>query len=291
MTRHMRYRRLDITARKTSKIEFLKRQVDDAKTMVAKAQAKYNSFVTKANTFAELYTEAESNKQTAESYWDLFLKVNADLHSINETVEEANLVAVDAFHDVKLLILEWESVTSSTIKAAESIMLAADYINKRKASNPLISNDLVNDAAAAAKAAQTTVKAVVNAFTDALSALSSSAQANNSTELTSVYLNIAISAVLDKTMIPLLNTSTFDNLKISKSEKKKLRALVAEHRPLEKSLKTSLSDAKTKAAQALTASESANKEMNRAKEQLSQAEASLATWEAALTAAETAVAG
>lgn len=287
----MRHRRIDITARKTSKIEFLKRQVDDSKTMVAKAQAKYNSFVTKASTFAELYTEADVNKQTAESYWDLFLKVKADLHAINETVEEANLIAVDAFHDVKQLILQWESVTSDTIQAAESIMLAADYINKRKASNPLISNDLVNDAAAAAKAAQTTVKAVVNAFTDALSALSSSAQANNSTELTSIYLNIAISAIVDKTIRPLLDTDAFAKLNLSKSEKANLKKIVGLHRPLEISLKTSLKNSKTKSAQALTASQSANKEMNRAKEQLSQAEAALATWEAALAAAETAVAG
>ena len=61
-----------------------------------------------------------------------------------------------------------------------------------------ISNDLVNDAIAASKAAQKVVTKVVNAFTDALNALSSSKQANNTTELTNIYISLAIASLLNE---------------------------------------------------------------------------------------------
>lgn len=295
MTKYKQIRFFDVTAKKTNKIEYLQRQVNDATTVVAKAEATYNSFVEKAATFSNLYNEAEADLQTAEGYWKLFLQVKADLKALNETADEANLVAVDAFHGVKNLIDCWEQVTTDTIKAAEAITLTADYIQKRKAANPLISDDLVNDAIAAANAAQKTVSAVVKAFKDALAALSSSTQANNSTELTDVYINLAITALLEQKLdeidpaIQTTLTTELSQAAITGNDLVTIQSLM--HPPLETSLSKSLSDAQNKSAMALTASEAANREMNKAKEELAQAQASLSTWEAALTAAETAVAG
>lgn len=293
MTRHTKIRRIDVTARQTNKIEFLKRQVNDAETVLAKATSKYDSFVTKAELFTALYAEAEVDQQTAESYWKTFLQVKSDLKALNSTADEANLVGVDAFHDVRQLILAWEQVTTDTLKAAEVIVLAAEYIDKRKASNPLISSELVSAATAAVKTTEKTVKAVISAFTDALSTLSSSAQANNSTELTSVYIQLAMTALLERNGVsPLLSLTLSDkNMDLLKAKEKKILELTKADVALETSLSTALKAAKMKTQAALTASESANKEMNKAKEEMAQAEAALSTWEAALTAAETAVAG
>ena len=292
MTRSMR-RFVDVTSQKSNKIEYLQRQVNDAQIVVASAQAKYESFVTKANIFAELYKEAVADQQTAEGYWKLFSQVKSDLDALRQTTNEANLIAVDAFYDVQQLIGQWEEVTAATLKAAEAIILSADYIQKRKASNNLISDDLVKDATAAASAAEATVKVVIAAFTDALSTLSSSAQANNSTEMTDIYVNLAVIALLgnklDKSILrPILMDPELD---FGRREVRKIMNAADDREPLEVSLAKGLKSAKSKTSLSEKASQSANREMNRAKEELAEAEAALETWQAALVAAETAVAG
>lgn len=295
MSRYKVIRPVDVTAKKSAKIEFLQRMVNDASTVVAKADSKYNSFVEKANTFTELYNEAEVDLQTEEGYWKLFLQIKADLQALNETANEAKLVAVDAHHGIRQLIIAWEEVTADTLKAAEAIVLTSNYIQKRKASNPLISADLVDDAIAATKAAEKTVAAVVKAFKDALSALSSSTQANNSTALTNVYINLAMTALIENKSedgkLPKLLSKLLIDEEIPKGELDVIKKWASNKKPLEESLKDALEEAKSKDKRALMASEQANKEMNKAKEELAQAQAALATWEAALLTAETAVAG
>lgn len=295
MSRYKVIRPVDVTAKKSAKIEFLQRKVNDVSTVFANAESKYQSFVEKANTFTELYNEAEIDLQTAEGYWKLFLQLKSDLEALKETANEANLIAVDVQHDIRQLIIAWEEVTADTLKAAEAIVLTARYIQKRKASNPLISNDLVKDATAAAKAAEKTVAAVVKAFKAALSTLSSSAQANNSTALTNVYINLAMTALIENKSedgkLPKLLSKLLIDEEIPKGELDVIKKWASNEKPLEESLKDALKEAKSKDKRALMASEQTNKEMNKAKEELALAQATLATWEAALLAAETAVAG
>ena len=280
-------KRIDVTARKSNKIEFLQRQVNNASSLFAKTEAKYNSFVEKAAVFEALYAEAEAELKTAEAYWEYFLQIKSDLDALKQSGDEANLVAVDALSDVSQLIIGWEEVTTETLKAAEAITLMADYIQKRKASNPLISNDLVNDAVAAAKASVRTVKTVVKAYADALQSLSPATQTAHSTGLTNEYINLAIAQSLEeKASTELLLLLEEEGAIVKKEE-----ILIEQKQSLEFSLAQSLEAAQTKAALALKASENANKEMNKAKEELAQAQAALETWQAALAAAETAVAG
>ncbi len=280
MSNSRKIRIFDVTSRKSNKIEFLIRQVNDAKTVVSKAEAKYQSFVEKANTFAVLYAEAAAELGTTEIYWRQFLQVQSDLNGLHKTGGEANLIAVDAFYNVQKLIKDWEDVVAQTLKAAEAIILTAEYIEKRKASNKLISADLVNDAIEAARKAEMVVAIVIKAFSAALNTLSSSAQVNNSTELTNVYISQAISTLLKRevdTASPLSNTLLPPQTRIFES--------------LETSLEKSLADAQNKIKICLAATEAATREMNTAKEELDQAVVAMDTWEAALSAAEAAVAG
>lgn len=286
---------IDVTAQKSNKIEFLQRMVDDASTTFALATSKYNSFVEKAATFTALYDEAVVDLTTAEAYWKQFLQVESDINALKQTADESNLIAVEAFHGVKELICQWEDVTSETIKAAEAITLTSEFIQKRKASNPLISDDLVNDAIAAANKAATVVNTVIKALTDALSVLSSSKQATNTTELTEVYINLALAALLENNpeseLMKILLSKEGKKFGINTVIAQKIYKKTEGKTTLKASLSKSLDDAKTKEKMALTASEDTNKELGKAKEEMDQAQAALETWQAALVAAETAVAG
>lgn len=291
---------VDVTMSQTNKVKYLQRMVNDAETVLAKAQSKYDSFVIKANTFSALYTEAEADKQTAEGYWKQFEQVKSDLRALKQTADEANRIAVDAFFDVKKLILEWENVVSSAINSGEAIMLSAEYIQKRKASNPLISNDLVSDATGAVKNAEKTIKGVIKTFTDALSTLSSASSARHSTDLTDVYIDLAGVAILTKGLSDPDHPLTEEEIRgflsdpaigLTHAEIEVLTQKALSDAALETSLKNSLQKSREDAKAALTASEAANREMNKAREELAQAQASLETWQAALNAAETALAG
>ncbi|MFK8163255.1 MAG: hypothetical protein AB8H12_12390 [Lewinella sp.] len=281
---------LDVTAQKSNKIEYLERMVNDASIVLVMAESQYNSFVEKANSFNMLYSEAEADRQTAKSNWNMFLQVKSDLSALTHTANEANLVAVDAFHDIKQLICAWESVTVETLKAAEAITRTANYIQRRKASNQLISDNLVNDAIATSKAAQKTVTLVIKAFTDALNALSFSKQASNTTELTGVFIDEASVALLKKDVEKELKEYKKGG-SVSVGLITEIQQSISDKNPLEYTLDSTLRAARTKEKTALNASEAANREMNRAKEEFEQAQTALATWEAALAAAKTAIAG
>ena len=283
----------DVSAKKINKIEALKRQVNDAAKRVALAEVKYNSLVEKANTFTELYQEAEATRQTTESYWILFLKIKSSLHALQQTSDETDLVAVDALYDLRQLVVQWNKVTKDTIKAAEVIQLMAETIEKRKASNPLISDDLVNDASTAALDAEKTVKVVIAALRDTLRALASATQAKNSMELTNFYIeeaSIRLLANAERLDGKKPNLASIQKLGISETEQKAIENYQPDHKSLELSLYNTLQAAHQNVSKALVASENANKEVNVAKEELARAEAKLSTLEAALAAAESALA-
>jgi hypothetical protein len=279
---------MNIAASKSNKIEYLKRQVKDASTRLAKAQAKYSSYVEKASLFSTLYQEAEANLQNAEAFWELFLKVKSSLIALRQSSEKTTLEAVEAFQSVKQLLIQWEKVTLDTLKANGAIQLAAEYIQKRKASNSLISDDLVLYATETAKKAQTTVKMVINSLTDTLAALSTSAKANNSAELTGVYIDNATGIMLKNRDEKSL--SALKKLNINAQEQEAIESINSTYEPLETSLQETLKEAQQNAKKAKIASESANLETNKAKEEMLQATTELNNWKTALAAAEAALA-
>ncbi|MEO1261791.1 MAG: hypothetical protein AAFZ15_23505 [Bacteroidota bacterium] len=296
------FNQFDVTRKKTTTIQGLRRAVDDAQTILAKATATYDSFATKANTFANLLSQADQDKQTAKGHWEMFLTLKENLKALNDTASDSNLVSTVAFYEIKKTIVKWEAVVRQVIKAADAIHLASDFIVERKETNPLISDDLVNAATDADKAAALTVSTVISAFTDALSALSSSSQANNSTELTDVYVDFAEVALLDEDKdadqselqqkASIRARITALNLKgMTSQDINSLTAIKLDELPLERILYTAYMRASKKAQLALDASNQANKEEVNAKEQVDKATDQLTSAQAALLAAEAAVAG
>lgn len=285
------FKHINESARKNNRIEYLQRKVKEASMGAAIANSTYNSLVEKAAIFASLDQEAAVDVETTEGYWNLFLKVKSDIQVMTQIAGESNLTVVGTLQDVRNLISAWEAVTSETLKAAESIVIMSEYIQKRKANNPLISNDLVADAIAAAKAAEKTVNIVLQAFTDALNTLSVAAQANNSTALRDVYKNLAITLILENNHQKGLLGTVLKAANINPTISRKIEKMAKNGESLETSLSNSLKAAKRKVKLSQIASENVNKEMNKAKEELALAQAVLATWEAALVAAETATGG
>lgn len=260
---------MNITAKKTSTLQGLQRQVNDATTIAAKAEAKYESYVNKAQLFQDLLTQATNDLAVVKGQWNLFLALKSSLHAVEETCDDASLVAGTTYKGVRKLIKKWEDVVQQTLEAADAINLASDYINKRKASNPLISNDLVSDATLAANNAAAAVKQVISALTAALNSLSASNQANNSTALTRLYIDMTASTLLNDP---------------------RAKQDGAEHLPLEVSLSNALKMASQKQTSVQNASSRANAEMAKAKEELDSANAKQVTAQAALRAAQAAVA-
>ena len=272
---------MNITARKTATLQGLVRQVNEASTIVSEATAKYESFSNKASAFQTLFTQRTNDLAVAENRWQLFLALKSSLLALKDTASSSNEVAVVSYNAIRKMIRKWENVMTHTLEAADAINLASDLINKRKAVNPIISNDLVNDAKIAAANAVTVVKQVIDALTAALNSLSSSNKANNTTELTEMYIDIAISVLLSDKRGDVASVEGLQDLVMSPE---------AAHKPLEDSLNRDLQEARKKMNDARTASNKAAKEMATAKEELDTANALLATSQMALSAAQGAVA-
>jgi len=205
--------------------------------------------------------------------WTQFLTLKSSLNALAETSDDCNLVAQVTNDKIKRLVKKWEQVVQQTLEAADAINLASDYINKRKASNTLISSDLVTDATQAAANASTTVTLVINALTAALNTLTVANQSTNSSNLTGLYIDLTQAALLRPA-----------------PEAPAAMAATAAHTPLEISLNNLLQQATKKQAASQEALNNANAEMAVAKEELDTANAKVVAAQAALNAAQAAVA-
>lgn len=267
---------MNITAIKTATLQNLQRQYNDATTIAAKAETRYEAYVNKAQLFKDLYNQATTDLTTVTSQWTMFLTLKSSLQALGETSDDSNLVADVSYNNIRKLVRKWEQVVQQTLEAADAINLATDYINKRKASNALISSDLVTDATTASNNANVTVTLVINALTAALNTLTVASQARNSTELTGLYIDMASAALLT----PMPRQQVVANP----------QPLAADHTPLETSLSQLLVNAKNKQVATQAALNNANAEMASAKEDMDSANAGVVAAQAALTAAQAAVA-
>lgn len=264
---------MNITAIKTATIQSLKRQFNDATTIAAKAEAAYESYVNKVQLFKDLNTQASTDLTVVTGQWAQFLTLKSSLNALAETSDDCNLVAQVTNDKIRRLVKKWEQVVQQTLEAADAINLASDYINKRKASNTLISSDLVADATQAAANATSTVTLVINALTVVLNTLTVASQSTNSSNLTGLYIDLASAALLR----PKLEASASN-------------PVTPAHTPLEVSLNNLLQQVTRKQTASQEALNNANAEMASAKEALDTANAKVVAAQAALNAAQAAVA-
>ncbi len=266
---------LNVTSIKNSTLQNLVRQTNDAATTAAMAESAYNSYVNKVQLFQNLLTTATSDQATAKAQWASFLTAKSSLKALEQTSDDSNLVAEITYNNISGLVRTWERVVQKTIEAAEAVNLASDFINSRKAANIQIASELVTDATAIKKGADTAVTLVINALTASLNTLTASGQAKNSTELTGSYIALASSALLKWTANPRIPMV--------------LAAPEAAHEPLEISLNRILQDANDRVIATQAALDNAKTQAATAKEALDTAKARVVKAQESLAAAQAAI--
>ncbi|MEL6537757.1 MAG: hypothetical protein AAFQ98_20215 [Bacteroidota bacterium] len=186
----------DVTAHKSATISALELKIDRQSTLVAQAQGKYESLETKLTTFRSLLTQAEKGYTAAQANYDQYLAVEAAVQETRSGAGSSSEVSQSSFALAKTMLGQWQDVAGQALEAATQIAEVADYIQGRKASNPLISDRLVQEANQAHQQGLVAVKAVVSALTEAMHALSTASEASQSTSLTVTYSEMANSLVL-----------------------------------------------------------------------------------------------
>ncbi|RLJ80652.1 hypothetical protein [Pedobacter alluvionis] len=139
-----RYRKYGVTERKKNELDALTIQVMDAQGNVAQYQSIVNALTTKSNDLQGFLATATNNKTQAYNnkiLIDQLVQSAADLQSnskiaFNEMVE-ANV-------QTKFLTAKINTVINKLIYSAEVINKLANVIVRKKALNPLISDELVS---------------------------------------------------------------------------------------------------------------------------------------------------
>ena len=259
----------DVTAEKTARIKHLKRLVQDARKELAAAESSYESFESKAELFASLLANATSKLNFLTNQDNLTVDTSQKVKSLYSTAKVAISTANDTYADTQSLLKKVQRVVEATLEAATEITLTAEFIMSRKASNSLISSQLVTDAAQAATDANKTVSLVINALTATFNALSTANQANNTTGIVEVEIEYL------KNLVVSLGAQSAN--------------LSDQETPIEDQVKAYYQEARSLEKEAQAASDEANQEMIKAKNDLIRATANLSNMEAALNAAEAAV--
>lgn len=139
-----RYRKYGVTERKKNELDALNIQILDAQGNVAQYQSIVNALTTKSNDLQGFLATATNNKTQAYNNKilnDQLVQSAADLESnskiaFNEMIE-ANVMT-------KLLTTKINTVIGKLIYSAEVINKLANLIVRKKALNPLISDELVS---------------------------------------------------------------------------------------------------------------------------------------------------
>lgn len=256
----------DVTAEKTSRIEQLKRLVEDAKKQLAQAEAGYESFQAKSELFEQLLAKSENKLTVATMQDNLAVDASQKAKSLNLTASVATATADDTYADTKSLLTQVQSVVEATLEAATQITLTAEFIMNRKFSNPLISSQLVTDASQAATDANKVVSLIINTLTSTFNALSASNQAKNTAGIVQVEIEYLMQVLV----------SSLQNLDQGDAD------------TIEDTAKANYQEARSLEKEAQDALDQVSKATIQAKNEMTSAAADLVNTEAALSAAEAA---
>jgi hypothetical protein len=258
----------DVTAEKTTRIKHLERQVENAKDNLAKAEATYNSYQSKSELFDELLAQDSNTMSIMTDQENLAVDLSQKVNSLFDTATVAIGTANDTYADTQALLKSVQKVVDATLLAATDITLSAELIMKRKASNPLISSELVSEAAKAATDANKAVSLIINTLTSTFNALSTANQANNTSEIVQAEILYLKDLVIQDTSLTDVDTS-----------------LVS----IQETAKNNVDNSRSAQKEAQSAADEARQQMMKAKNGLNRATAELSNAEASLSAAQAAV--
>ena len=175
----------NITQQKTAEINRLKNKVIDSTKQKEVAQAAFQAAVEKSELCQRLLTDAQARLVTATQEFDLGAKANQNLLSTMTSDEEANANACQTREQIDQLIAQVQAVVTTTITASSAIVETSRIITDRKASNPLISSDLVTRAQEAVTQSNRVVTLIINTLVSVTNALSAAGQAVDTVKIVS----------------------------------------------------------------------------------------------------------
>ncbi|MFK7748137.1 MAG: hypothetical protein AB8B65_07095 [Kordia sp.] len=273
-----------ITERKKQELDQLTQQVIDAQDTVNQYQAIVDSLTEKSNKLNTQLTNAEANKAQALSNKDLLdTMVNdaKDLQS-NSSVTFDAIVLADA--KIKTVAEEIKTTINNLIYSAEVINKLANLVIRKKASNPLISDELVTMVTTAGTDANNAVALTLVALQSVFSAQATSLESEaamalqllQATKLYELMIGEEVDGIDNK--LPIAKEPE-DGAQVIKTKKKYT---------IQSLLDYAYTVTSNMYEEALTASKDTLKQLNDIQSKLSEAQVQLASLQAGLAAANAA---
>ena len=261
-------KRYGVTERKKAELDLLTEEVIDAEHDVQQFQAMVESLSEKSAKFTALLDTAEARRAQALNNWNSVKEVKQDF----EELKYGSEIALEEMSDTQVTVDDLTSRLTKMIKeliySSEMIEKLSNLVVRRKAQNPLISDELISVLAEAGKDANNAVALTLVALKATYTAQAS----NKETE--------AAAALEFMQSVELLETITGRNLDQTKTDN------------FDNSLYQLISKAYDKAKQDYKEAHAANvlttRQLNEAKVGLQKAEVKLKSLQAGLAAANAA---
>lgn len=173
----------NITQKKTAEINRLKAEVTTATRKTETSRAALEAAIVKSELYSGLLANAQVRLNTATEELYQSSRAAQNLDSLEQSDETAVEVVNDTRDGINSLIAQVQAVVTTTLNAASAISEMSRLIIDRKASNPLISSELVNRAQAALETSSRTVTLIVNTLTSVTNALSTAGQADDTAKI------------------------------------------------------------------------------------------------------------
>ncbi|MFT4803426.1 MAG: hypothetical protein ACI9YE_000619 [Psychroserpens sp.] len=260
-----------ITERKKHELDTLTQQVLDAQGTVDQQQAIVASLTTKSNKLQADLATADTNKTTALNNKDLSDEVVENLLSLKNNSETTFDETVLAESKIKKVAVEISDIIQKLIFSAEIINKLGNLVIRKKATNPLISDELVTLVTTSGTNANNAVALTLVALQSVFSA-----QATTKESEAAVALEVLQAIKLYEFVIG----ENVDDIQSAKP--------LSPETSISGLLDTAYNVQFNMYNQALAASKDTIKQLNSAKRELSTAQVSLSSLEAGLAAANAA---
>jgi hypothetical protein len=178
------FRKYGVTERKKNELDALTIQVMDAQGDVAQYQSIVNALTTKSNDLQNFLAIATNNKTQA---YNNKILINQLVQSAAELEKNADIAfneMVEASLQTKKLTTDINTVMGKLIYSAEVINKLANLIVRKKALNPLISDELVSMVSTAGTDANNAVALTLVALQSTFAAQASEMEAETAIGLT-----------------------------------------------------------------------------------------------------------
>jgi Ribonuclease G/E len=172
-----------ITEKKKSELDQLSNRVIDAQDIVEQLQAIVSSLTDKSAKFQAALAVAEANKEQALNNRNLLDQVVQNALNLRDDSAVAFDEMVLADSTTKIMSVQMKDVIDKLIYSAEVVNKLSNLVIRKKALNPLISDDLVSRISTAGKDANNAVALVLVALKSVFAAQASNLESEAATAL------------------------------------------------------------------------------------------------------------